>query len=214
MARKGWLVEGNPAHHRDSLPETPDDDFTAPAPPSKHGPGAVRLVLLAIAFGVAVAVATVVRAGVLSATPAGQAGAWLVSAVAIAVIAAFWLAGIVHLAALFLRGGRGAAASPRSGWPASLAAFAAGPFLVALFFFGTQFARFPATGFVAYPLAAGIVLLLLFARKNVRLLAERLLISFFLWVAILIVPTFWRDPVNDQMSSFLFGLLKAAGLLS
>lgn len=132
----------------------------------------------------------------------------------IAVIAALWLAGIVRLAALFLPRGREAASPPHSGWPASLAAFAAGPFLVALFFFGTQFVRFPASGFVAYPLAAIIVLLLLFARANVRLLAERLLISFFLWVAILIAPTFWRDPVNDQMSSFLFGLLEAAGLQS
>lgn len=129
-------------------------------------------------------------------------------------IAALWLAGIVHLAALFLPDSRGAASQPRSGWPASLAAFAAGPFLVALFFFGAQFVHLSASGFIAYPLAAGIVLLLLFARGNIRLLAERLLISFFLWVAILIAPTFWRDPVNDQLSSFLFGLLKAAGLLS
>jgi hypothetical protein len=163
---------------------------------------------------VAIAVAAVIRAGVLSPAPTGQSGAWPVSAVAIAVIAALWLAGIVQLAAMFLRGSHGDASRPRSGWPASLAAFAAGPFLVAFFFFGTQFARFPASAAVAYPLAAGIVLLLLFARSNVRLLAERLLISFFLWMAILIAPTFWRDPVNDQMSSFLFGLLKASGLLS
>ncbi|MEX0956763.1 MAG: hypothetical protein WDZ83_16320 [Rhizobiaceae bacterium] len=162
----------------------------------------------------AVAFAAVVRAGVLSGASADRASAWPVSAVVIAVIAALWLAGIVRLAALFLPRGREAASPPHSGWPASLAAFAAGPFLVALFFFGTQFVRFPASGFVAYPLAAIIVLLLLFARANVRLLAERLLISFFLWVAILIAPTFWRDPVNDQMSSFLFGLLEAAGLQS
>lgn len=211
MARKGWLVEGNPAHHRNGAS---DDDFAAPAPPSRHGPGAIRLAILASAFGVAAAVAAVVRAGVLSAAPDHQAGAWPVSAIAIAVIAAFWLAGIVHLAALFVPDRSGAASQPRSGWPASLAAFAAGPFLVALFFFGAQFGRFPASGVVAYPLAAGIVLLLLFARNNIRALAERLLISFFLWVAILIAPTFWRDPVNDQMSSFLFGLLKAAGLLT
>jgi hypothetical protein len=215
MVREDWLVDGEPAYRRDNPPDaTAKGAVAESAAPRRRGPAAFLVFALAIAFGLAAAILAVVRSGVLSADPAQLQpfdGDWRVSAVLIAAVAAAWFAGAIHLVRFLIpeRGG-----SPRqAGWPAALAAFAAGPLLVALFFFGTGLARFPANQFIAYPVAAAIILVLLFARRGARLLVERLLVSLFLWMGILIAPTFWRDPVNAQFSDLLFGMLKSAGLL-
>lgn len=209
-------MEGEPAYRRDEASEVPEQDVSTPRPPPSRGTLVFPVATLATAFGLAAAAAAVVRSGILSPAhdPFASGGGWLISAAAIAVIAAGWFAGAINLLLIWpVRRGTGSGKA-RSGWPAWLAAFAAGPFLVALFFFGTSLHRLPAPELIAYPAAAAILLVLLFAKSRVRLLAERLLLSFFLWVAILVAPTFWRDPVSDQLSAFLFGLLKAAGLLN
>ena len=92
-----------------------------------------------------------------------------------------------------------------------LPAFAAGPLLVALFFLGAGLSRFRATDLVAACIAVALALILVLAGYRLRGLAERLLLSFFLWMAILLAPAFWQDPVSDQMAQALFGLLGLAG---
>lgn len=204
-------MEGDPVHRRDDPPESGDAEFAVAEPgPARH-PDTIPVTILALACGLTAALTAIVRSGVLSAQE-GADPAWLLSALGIAIVAGCWLAGIIHLL-LFLLPGR-SRRHPGTSWAASLAAFAVGPLLVALFFFGAGLASFPVSGLAFYPVAAVILLVLLFARRSIRLLAERLLVSFFLWLFILVAPTFWRDPVNEQMSSFLFGLLKAAGFLT
>ncbi|MBO6716788.1 MAG: hypothetical protein JJ913_02395 [Rhizobiaceae bacterium] len=206
-------MEGEPAYRRDDPPEALDTDHPALRPTSDHRRSSVvPLVTLAFAFGLAAAVLAVVRSGVLSAEDGMSSnGNWRVSALLIGIISGTWFAGAVHLVRLAWPGTANTPA--HSAWPATLAAFAAGPLLLALFFFGTGLARFPGVGIAAYLVAASIVLVLLFARRGTRLLAERLLASFMIWLGILVAPTFWRDPVNDQFTGFLFDLLQTVGLL-
>lgn len=211
-------MDGEPAYRRDDPPDVGNEPDFVPKPPEPSGPGAFPVATLSIAFGLLAALVAIVSSGVLAAEggkPVPGNGDWRLSAAAIAVIAAGWFAGALHLLFLVLPDRRGRQAlSRRSGWPATLAALAVGPLLVALFFFGTGLTRFPAYDVVTHALAAVIILALLFARRSVRLLAERLLLSFFLWMGILVVPTFWRDPVSAELSTFLFGLLRAVGLLA
>ncbi len=204
-------MEGDPAPDRDDPSVLKETEPDASAPPRARS--GWFLTAFSVAFGLAVAAAAVLRSDILSQPRQENFDTWPLSAATIALISACWIAGFIHLLRLVLTSG----SASRPVWSAGqswLIAFALGPLLVALLFSGAEIARSQALWMIVYLAIAGIVVVLVYARARVRLFAERLLVSFFLWLAILFALTFWRDPVSDQLALLMFRMLKLAGLLT
>jgi len=186
------------------------------------GPLAPRcLFLLSAAFGVAVSFANVSASGVRSAGMpfwSEDSGYWPISAALVALVAAAWLAGAVISLLMLVRLPRWnrqeALFSPR--WIGALAAFGFGPLLAALFFLAIGIgsrawdrAALPALGVAAVALA-----IFAYARQAFARFGELLLLSLFVWLAVLVVPAFQSDPVSRHFADFLLGLMRWAGLLA
>lgn len=203
------------------------DESRPPAPGSARGHWNVagqpvsRLPLLGLsaAFGAVIAVAAAARSGGLDAgIPRwdGAAGYWPVSAVILALVSATWLAGailVVRLLAGLRHWNRATAlfAPPIAG---ALAAFGLGPLLVLLFFalvgLAGNLVANPAPAFVAAALALAPFA---WARSAFALMGGELLLSLFAWLALVVLPAFWDDPVSRLFARVLLDLLDIVGVL-
>ncbi len=146
----------------------------------------------------------------------GGAGYWPASAGLLALVSAGWLAGAIlvcHMLAGQRHSGRDNAPFSPS-WTGMLAAFGVGPLLLVLFFALIGLAA----DLVANPLAAILATtaaLVPFAwgRSAFLHLTGELLVSLFAWLALLVLPAFWDDPVSRLFARSLIDLLNLAGLL-
>mgnify|MGYP007051730037 CR=1 FL=1 len=137
---------------------------------------------------------------------------WPLSLAAVGATAAAVTAGLLCFP-FILRAGDSRAAPLPGG--AGLAAFALGPVAVGFFFAvtgaaaaGVAEAGPRAIGYVVAVLAAAYLL-----RRGLAALAERLLVSFFVWCAILVAPAFLRDPVNHAAVGALLNTYRFIGVL-
>ena len=176
---------------------------------------AVAIVVLAAAAGVAVAWLTGRHAGVLDGSFESwtlETNLWPVSLCLVALVAAGVVAGLCCLPFILRQGSRRAAPLPGG---ASLAAFALGPLVLGFFFALTGLAA-SGVGEVN-PRALVYVAAFLFAfylvRRGVAAMAERLLLSFFIWAALLVAPAFLRDPVNHTAVATLLNAYRYIGVL-
>jgi hypothetical protein len=189
----------------------------APACAAAPVPAARSRILpwLSALFGIAVAAAAVATSRVLSADApilSRDSLYWLASALLLALVAGFWLAGAARTVAMLFGDGR----RPATRADALSCAFAMGPLLLALFFFPVA----AALGFesIAEALtAAGVALftiaVLVAGRTLFLRIAEELLLSLFAWLLLLVAPALWDDPVSRQAARFVIGLLRKTGLL-
>lgn len=163
------------------------------------------LVLAASVFAGAAAAATVVNSGVLAA-PAPPP-TWPASALLTAAVAGLWAGGF-SLALLLATSGRRPFRRVQ-GW---LTAFGVAPFAAILFFYAIGLgADIPWYG---HALAGAIALGAVLSRRLLAAIAEKLLVAFFAWLAVLISPVLWSDPVNERLSAFLLWLLRASGAVA
>lgn len=162
------------------------------------------LLVAAAAVGAASATAALVLSGALS--HPGPARAWSVSAAIVGTASAFWFAGTVLSVLLAATAAR---PTRLQGW---IAAFGLAPLAVALFFF---IVGVSVTGGVpgGYAVVAGIAAFSLFARRLLPAIAEKLLVCFFVWLALLVLPVVWSDPVSEAFSTFLLRLLRVSGVI-
>lgn len=180
---------------------------------------APRLVILSACFGTAVAIAAAAWSSALAGgLPRwnGHAGYWPASAALLALVSAAWLAGAIMVGRMLVGLRRwdreGPLFAPR--WTGMLAAFSLGPLLLVLFF---ALAR-SAGGLPANPVpivaATGVALApIAWGWPAFVRLGEELLLALFAWLALLVIPTFWNDPVSSLFARVLLGLLDGAGLL-
>lgn len=168
---------------------------------------------MAALFGLAVAAAVAA-----SAAPEGSrwplwSPAWpsLASALAVAAIAGLWLAGAMQLARVVRR-----PRDPVGRAAAFLAAFGAGPLLLALFFYPVAVALgFDDWPEVATATAAALAALAPFvlARAALARIAEELLLSLFVWLGLLALPALTGDALGQQAARLIIALLRRVGLL-
>jgi hypothetical protein len=162
------------------------------------------LLTASAAFGAASATAAILLSGALDA--ADLSPTWPASALLVGLVSALWFGGIVRAAALVATGAQPTRAQ---GW---LAAFGLAPFAVALFFFvvGVGVTGGVPGGYVAVGLILAAAVL---ARGLLSAISEKLLICFFLWLGLLVMPVMWSDPVNRLFSGFLLTLLRGSGVI-
>ena len=172
--------------------------------------------LLALAAAAAAAWLAAQRSGVLSGTAEAWtygSGWWPASAAIVALVTGTACYGLIAL--VMLAGGWQTMIQPNWRADAACAAIALGPLLVGAFFALIGIAAAPAS---ASPFAWALVAVLLAAgwrwRRMLGRLAERLLLSLFLWLALLVLPTFFRDPVNQTAVAFLLDLYRRSGLIT
>jgi len=182
----------------------------APAPPASR-PRAVAA--WAIAFGLAVAAAITVTAGLRGRNWSlwSHGGLSTVSALIVAAVAGFWLAGALRLARIVRR-----PRDPIGRAAALLAAFGAGPLLLALFFYPVAVALgFDDWQEAATATAAALVALAPFvlARAALVRIAEELLLSLFVWLGLLMLPALTGDALGQQAARLVIALLRRVGLL-
>ncbi|MBX3532060.1 MAG: hypothetical protein KF849_15750 [Rhizobiaceae bacterium] len=159
---------------------------------------------ISAAFGAASATAATILSGALDA--AEPTPTWPASALLVGLVGAIWFGGVVRAAALVATG---AQPTRTQGW---LAAFGLAPFSVALFFFvvGVGVTGGVPGGYVA----VGIILVAaVLARRLLSTVSEKLLICFFLWLGLLVMPVMWSDPVDRLFSGFLLALLRSSGVI-
>jgi len=176
----------------------------------------VPAMLVALAVGAAAAWLAVQRSGVLSGTAEAWtygAGWWPASAALVALVTGTTCYGLIAL--VMLAGGWQTNIQPNWRADAACAAIALGPFLAGAFFALIGIAAAPA---FASPFAWLLVAVLPVAgwrwRHMLGRLAERLLLSLFLWLALMVLPTFFRDPVNQTAAAFVLDLYRRSGLIT
>lgn len=168
---------------------------------------ACRALLLCASAAVGAAAAT---AAVLLSGPSSALGAspgWPVSALLVGAVAAAWFSGI---ALALLHAVAGARPSRPDGW---LIAFGLAPFALALFFFLVSVGVNGGTG-RGYLTAAAVLCLALLCRRQLPAMSEKLLVAFFAWLALLILPALCADPVNRLVSEFLLAMLRKSGVVA
>ena len=171
--------------------------------------------LAALAAGAAAAWLAVQRSGVVSGSAEAWtygAGWWPASTALVALITGTACYGLIAL--VMLAGGWQATIQPNWRADAACAAIALGPFLVGAFFAVIGITATPA---FASPFAWVLVAVLFVAgwrwRRMLGRLAERLLLSLFLWLALLTLPTFLHDPVSRTAVAFMLDLYRRSGLI-
>lgn len=142
---------------------------------------------------------------------------WMASAAMVAIVAGAWAAGALALATMLLRA-PAPGAQPgnwRPRWIGWLAAFAFGPLLVCIFFLAIGLIQHePRPGTAGIALVVATLATLVLWQARLRPLAEAMLVSFFAWMALLIVPTFFPDPINGRAVAIAFWLLNRVGLVT
>lgn len=171
------------------------------------------LAALAVLFGLAVAAALAVASGVRGQSWSlwNPGGLSIASALIVAAVAALWFAGAVRLARIVRR-----PRDPIGRAAALLAAFGAGPLLLALFFYPVAVALgFDDWGEAATATAAALAALapFVFARAALARIAEELLLSLFAWLALLMLPALTADAFGQQAARLVIALLRRTGLL-
>lgn len=167
----------------------------------------------AAAFGLAVAAATAASAGLHRHDGLLRSldGETAVSALALAAVAGLWFAGVVRLARIVRR-----PRAPTGRADALLAAFGAGPLLLALFFYPVAVALgFDGWREAATATAAALAALapFVFARAALGRIAEELLLSLFVWLGLLVLPALTADTLGQQAARLVVALLRRLGLL-
>src|SRR5690606_29547619 len=121
----------------------------------------------------------------------------------------YGLAALIMLAA-------GWRAAIRPGWrtDAACAAIALGPLLLGLYLAVIGIAAAPGSASpFTWLLVAAVFLAGWRWRRMLGRLAERLLLSLFLWLALLTLPAFLRDPVGRTAVAFMLDLYRRSGLI-
>lgn len=179
----------------------------------RHGSRPWRTTLAAAAFGLAVT-------AILATAPALRGLGWslwtpatrsALSMLLVAAIAGLWLAGALRLARMVRHPG-----APLSRPAALLAAFGAGPLLLALFFYPVAVALgFETAAEAATATLAAIAALAPFvlARAALARISEELLLSLFMWLVLLVLPALAGDMVGEQAARLMIALLRSACLL-
>jgi hypothetical protein len=179
------------------------------------------LLLVAAVFGAVVTLAVVAASGVLDGSLpiwSKDGGYWPVSAALVALVSGAWLAGAILGVRMLINLPRWdrdrALFVPR--WIGALVAFGCGPMLAALFFvaIGLGNRSWDRAALPALVIAAAVLTLFVYARSAVARLGEALLMSLFIWLAVLILPAFQDDPVSRRFAVFLLDILRGAGLLT
>lgn len=161
-------------------------------------------VVLASAAGAAAATASAVLSGALEEAP--RETTLPLSAVVVGASTALWLYGAL-LAVLLVATNR--RPTRLQGW---LAAFGLAPLAMALFFFVVSVGVSGGT-MRGYVVAAAILAAAAAARRLLAAIPEKLLLAFFLWLALLVWPVLWSDPANRAFSSALLELLRRSGVV-
>jgi hypothetical protein len=169
--------------------------------------------VLAALFGLAAAAAIAMTAGLDGRrwslwSPGGPSS---LSALAIAAMAGLWFAGALRLARVVRR-----PQDPIGRAAALLAAFGAGPLLLALFFYPVAVALgFDDWKEAATATAAALVALAPFvlARAALVRIAEELLLALFAWLGLLVLPALAGDALGQQAARLVIALLRRVGLL-
>jgi hypothetical protein len=174
---------------------------------------------LSVIFGASVAVAAALRSGAFAGgIPPwdGEPGYWPASVGLLGLVSAAWLAGAILVCRMIAGLGHwsrnNAPFSPP--WIGMLAAFGVGPLLLVLFFALIGLAAdLVANPFAAIVATAAALVPFTWGRSAFVRLAGELLVSLFVWLALLVLPAFWDDPVSRLFARILIDLLNLAGLL-